>query len=73
MLRNPWGNFEWKGNWGDSSNLWTPELKKKVDFKDVDDGSFWMCFEDFSKYFSRVGVNRIAPNCECSGLEVIQK
>lgn len=23
-LRNPWGDFEWKGDWGDDSELWTP-------------------------------------------------
>lgn len=28
QLRNPWGNFEWTGDWGDSSELWTPSLKK---------------------------------------------
>jgi hypothetical protein len=27
QMRNPWGNFEWKGDWGDSSDCWTPELK----------------------------------------------
>lgn len=27
-LRNPWGSFEWKGDWGDESDLWTPELKE---------------------------------------------
>ena len=27
-LRNPWGQFEWKGAWGDDSEDWTPEIKK---------------------------------------------
>lgn len=26
-LRNPWGSFEWKGDWGDESDLWTEELR----------------------------------------------
>jgi len=28
MMRNPWGKVEWKGDWSDASDLWTPELKK---------------------------------------------
>ena len=27
-VRNPWGDFEWKGDWGDDSELWTPRLEK---------------------------------------------
>lgn len=27
-LRNPWGDFEWKGDWSDDSELWTEALKK---------------------------------------------
>lgn len=23
-IRNPWGNFEWTGEWGDKSDKWTP-------------------------------------------------
>ena len=23
QLRNPWGSFEWKGDWGDDSDIWT--------------------------------------------------
>ncbi len=29
-IRNPWGDFEWNGDWGDSSELWTPELEKEL-------------------------------------------
>lgn len=23
QLRNPWGDFEWKGDWSDNSDCWT--------------------------------------------------
>lgn len=54
-LRNPWGNFEWNGDWGDDSEMWTPQLKKEVGLDDnTNDGSFWMSWQDFCYYFSRV-------------------
>jgi len=46
-LRNPWGKTEWEGNWNDSSNLWTEEMKNQVAFEAKDDGVFYMCEEDF--------------------------
>ena len=53
-MRNPWGNFEWQGDWGDKSDCWTPELKLQLDLKeDADDGLFWMSFDDMKKYFGR--------------------
>ena len=56
-LRNPWGSFEWKGDWGDTSDCWTPELKKEVNLvEDADDGTFWMSFDDFKQHFSRVQI-----------------
>ncbi|GIL43768.1 hypothetical protein Vafri_1395 [Volvox africanus] len=30
QLRNPWGTFEWKGNWSDSSSLWEENPKVLV-------------------------------------------
>ena len=27
LLRNPWGKFEWKGDWSYNSDSWTPELR----------------------------------------------
>ena len=43
-LRNPWGSFEWKGNWSDNSPLWKqyPKVARAVDFVAADDGMFWM-------------------------------
>ena len=50
-LRNPWGYKEWNGDWSDKSNLWDEETKKQVDYKDKNDGTFYMSFEDYYKYF----------------------
>jgi len=57
-LRNPWGDFEWKGDWGDDSELWTPELERQLNQKDGNDGTFWMCLDDFVHYFSKVQICR---------------
>jgi calpain-15 len=56
QLRNPWGSFEWNGDWGDKSDCWTDEAKAEVNFRDADDGTFWMSFDDFKKYFSRIQI-----------------
>lgn len=47
QLRNPWGNFEWKGRWSDKSDCWNKKLKKELNFEAKDDGIFWMDFDDF--------------------------
>lgn len=58
QLRNPWGTFEWKGDWSDKSPLWKehPNVKNELGMVDADDGSFWMDFEDFKKIYTRVNV-----------------
>ena len=61
-LRNPWGDFEWKGDWSDTSSYWTPELKTELGLTSVNDGTFWMSFADFCHYFSRVQICRINDN-----------
>ena len=49
QLRNPPGDHaEWQGDWGDSSELWTRYMKRKLNYSDdADDGCFWMSFDDF--------------------------
>lgn len=55
---NPWGHFEWNGAWSDKSDKWTPELKQICGVEDKDDGSFWMQFEDFEKYFTHTSISK---------------
>jgi calpain-15 len=52
-VRNPWGAFEWKGDYCDNSEKWKekPELKQIVGYQKQDDGIFFMTFQDFLKYF----------------------
>ena len=60
QLRNPWGNFEWKGNWADNSDSWmkNPDVARACGHTDTshDDGKFWMEMSDFSKYFDVVDI-----------------
>lgn len=59
-LRNPWGHYSWRGDWSDSSPLWTPELREQLIPHGADEGVFWMSFQDVLKYskfviiFSRI-------------------
>lgn len=59
-IRNPWGSFEWNGDWSDKSPLWTPELREELQVvSDPEDGTFWMAFEDFVQHFDSMNVNRV--------------
>ena len=51
QIRNPWGKKEWSGDWGDKSDKWTPKTKSQVNFKDKNDGTFWISFDDYCSFF----------------------
>jgi len=54
-IRNPWGQFEWGGDWSDKSPLWTNELKILLNpVLDENDGTFWMSYTDFLSNFVNV-------------------
>ena len=56
-LRNPWGNGEWSGDWCDSSRKWTSELKKECGYdRAKNDGSFWMSYNDYLRYYLVAGI-----------------
>lgn len=59
-LRNPWGSKAWKGNWSANSDKWTPELRKKLNYKkDPNDGTFYMDISDFETCFDQPTICQI--------------
>lgn len=63
MLRNPWGQGEWKGEWSDESEAWKkhPEVTRVIKPVVADDGAFWMAFEDYVRWFRHSDVVYLAP------------
>ena len=58
-LRNPWGTFEWKGDWSQDSPLWKKYTIGTFNFERDDrgdNGVFYMSWEDFVKYFFVIDV-----------------
>ncbi|XP_012870089.1 PREDICTED: calpain-9 isoform X1 [Dipodomys ordii] len=64
-IRNPWGQVEWTGPWSDSSPEW-----RSIDLAEqtrlchtaLDDGEFWMAFEDFKAHFDKVEICNLTPD-----------
>ena len=69
-LRNPWGNFEFSGDWSDYSSKWTEELKKKYEFNKKNDGVFYMSYDDFIKYFITIGFAKIHPDYVTNNIKI---
>lgn len=60
-IRNPHGCTEFNGDWSDVSDLWTDKLNKVFGHKinseeDYDDGLFFICLEDFLKFYDQLYV-----------------
>ncbi len=61
-IRNPWGTRIWKGDWSFQSNKWNKTLRDKLNYnKCPDDGSFYMCMQDFLKYFGSFVICMVNP------------
>ncbi|KAH1172881.1 hypothetical protein KIL84_016720 [Mauremys mutica] len=63
--RNPWGQVEWNGRWSDNSSEWqsvSPSERKRLCQTVLDDGEFWMNFEDFKTHFDKVEICNLTPD-----------
>ena len=61
QIRNPWGKFEWQGEFSDNSSLWTPKLRSELKVVTADDGIFWMPFESFVQFYEGIGIIKVQP------------
>ena len=55
-VRNPYGMKEWTGDWSDNSKKWTVRTRAQVDGENKEDGSFFMSFADFIKFFTTTTI-----------------
>ncbi|XP_069464889.1 calpain-1 catalytic subunit-like [Ambystoma mexicanum] len=63
-IRNPWGQVEWTGAWSDNSSEWNevdPSEKEEFYVK-MEDGEFWMSFQEFLRQFSRLEICNLTPD-----------
>ncbi|EHB15302.1 Calpain-2 catalytic subunit [Heterocephalus glaber] len=63
-VRNPWGQVEWTGKWGDNCPNWNtvdPEVRERLTVR-LEDGEFWMSFGDFLRHYSRLEICNLTPD-----------
>uniref|UniRef100_A0A1A8NSD1 Calpain 1, (mu/I) large subunit b n=5 Tax=Nothobranchius TaxID=28779 RepID=A0A1A8NSD1_9TELE len=63
-IRNPWGQVEWTGAWSDGSSEWNTldSAEKDEMLCKMEDGEFWMSFEEFLRQFSRLEICNLTPD-----------
>lgn len=64
-VRNPWGQVEWNGRWSDNSREWSgidPADKNRLLHNALEDGEFWMEFEDFKANYDKVEICNLSPD-----------
>ncbi|CAF5028521.1 unnamed protein product [Rotaria sp. Silwood1] len=62
-LRNPWGkNGEFNGDWSKRWNTVSDEEKEKLKNKDLNDGEFWMSWDDFFSNFHGLYMCHCGPS-----------
>ncbi|KAL7976770.1 hypothetical protein Chor_008719 [Crotalus horridus] len=63
QLKNPWSHLRWKGRYSENDiKSWTSELQKYLNFdprtaQKIDNGIFWIAWEDLCKYYDVIYLN----------------
>lgn len=60
-FRNPWGSVEWKGNWSDDDEKWTPEALAYFNHTIARDGTFWMPYDIALEHMGSIQVAFCKP------------
>ena len=66
-LRNPWGETEWTGEWSDGKDEWdtvSADEKERIRYTNVDDGGFWMTFNDWIDEFELCTICIMPEQCD---------
>lgn len=71
-IRNPWNNFEWEGDWSDSSRLWTDQIKEEVEYEPSTEGIFFMSLTDYLDSFTASVICKVHDDYEYTKFEVKQ-
>nr|XP_022900418.1 calpain-9-like isoform X1 [Onthophagus taurus] len=64
-LRNPWARGEWTGPWSERSWEWdglSPRDKELLGVRVINDGEFWMSFDDFARNFTQLDLVHVGPD-----------
>jgi hypothetical protein len=62
-LRALHGSPEWTGKWSDDDPSWTSQLRNLMHYsKDGNDGTFWISFGEFIKWFTHIYTCRMADD-----------
>nr|XP_055072890.1 calpain-1 catalytic subunit-like [Misgurnus anguillicaudatus]XP_055072891.1 calpain-1 catalytic subunit-like [Misgurnus anguillicaudatus] len=66
-IRNPWGQVEWTGAWSDNSSEWNgiDAADREEMNNHMEDGEFWMSFQEFKRQFSRLEICNLTADALC--------
>ena len=68
-IRNPWGQYEWNGAWGDNDSRWTPGMQEACNFRNGNDGEFFLSIEDYKEEFGDTTICAVYDDYDYQSVE----